>query len=627
MRRFFCVCFAAALLVWSLGIAQGAGRPGTLKWKYETEYGVISSSPAIGADGTVYVGSGDGNLYALNAKGTRKWSYFTGGEVSSSPAIGADGTIYVGSGDGNLYAINPDGTLKWSCATNSANPNPFYLSSSPAISADGTIYVGSGDGSLYAINPNGNLKWSYATLTYYLGIASSPAIGADGTIYVGSDDNRLYALNPDGTLKWSYSDNPDCPGTSSSPAIDADGTIYVGLSGPLCFDGLYAINPDGTRKWAHYVGPSPSTPAIGADGTIYVGSYGSFQAINPDGTERWSYLADWVVMSSGQSSPVIARDGTIYFGSTESSYSSGLNSYGMLYALHSASPGLVDSPWPMFHHNPGHTGTPASPATLTVVKSGTGNGTIIGLPPRIDCGETCSTPFSTGTVVTLTAAPETGSTFVGWSGGCTGSGECSLLMTENISVTASFTGPPCTYTVTPSSTRFTSSGGTFAAFVHGKGVAGGLCAAPLISPSDPAWIGALPSAWIHNRCSVKITVNANTRLSGRNGTVAIGDKTLAIAQKEAPCAITMSTPASRSANVYGGKYSFNIYTSSPDCSWTATSSKEWITLIAASGKGNGDVAYTVPAGTEKKKRAGTITVTLDENPARKRIHRVTQPPK
>ena len=75
------------------------------------------SSPAIGADGTIYVGSGDDNLYAVNPDGTQKWAFPTGNYIESSPAIGADGTIYVGSDDDNLYAINPDGTQKWAFAT------------------------------------------------------------------------------------------------------------------------------------------------------------------------------------------------------------------------------------------------------------------------------------------------------------------------------------------------------------------------------------------------------------------------------------------------------------------------------------------------------------------------------
>ncbi|MEK7784420.1 MAG: PQQ-binding-like beta-propeller repeat protein, partial [Chloroflexota bacterium] len=109
------------------------------------------------------------------------WSYATGGYVYSSPAIGADGTIYVGSMDNQLYALNPDGTLKWSYAAGD------YIESSPAIGTDGTIYVGSYDNKLYALNPDGTLKWSYATGDW---VRSSPAIAADGTIYVGYSDNK-----------------------------------------------------------------------------------------------------------------------------------------------------------------------------------------------------------------------------------------------------------------------------------------------------------------------------------------------------------------------------------------------------------------------------------------------------
>ncbi|MBM3242358.1 choice-of-anchor D domain-containing protein, partial [Candidatus Poribacteria bacterium] len=67
--------------------------------------GDVNSSPAIGSDETIYVGSLDNYLYAINPDGTPKWKFSTGGDVDSSPAIGSDGTIYVGSGDYHLYAL------------------------------------------------------------------------------------------------------------------------------------------------------------------------------------------------------------------------------------------------------------------------------------------------------------------------------------------------------------------------------------------------------------------------------------------------------------------------------------------------------------------------------------------
>lgn len=70
----------------------------------------MESSPAIDVEGTVYIGSSDGKLYAINADGTLKWSFQTKGAIESSPAIGSDGTIYIGSNDNHLYAIG--GTIQ-----------------------------------------------------------------------------------------------------------------------------------------------------------------------------------------------------------------------------------------------------------------------------------------------------------------------------------------------------------------------------------------------------------------------------------------------------------------------------------------------------------------------------------
>src|SRR5215470_299705 len=99
--------------VWLLGVGISFGQtPGTLLWKFKTD-GEIISSPAVAADGTIYVGSADNNLYALNPDGTLRWRFATRGAVHSSPSIGPDGTIYVGSRDERLYAINADGTKQW----------------------------------------------------------------------------------------------------------------------------------------------------------------------------------------------------------------------------------------------------------------------------------------------------------------------------------------------------------------------------------------------------------------------------------------------------------------------------------------------------------------------------------
>ena len=69
----------------------------------------MSSASAIGSDGTVYVGSHNRKLYAINGKtGIKLWEFKTRGWVDSSPAIGSDGTVYVGLNDTKLYAIKTD---------------------------------------------------------------------------------------------------------------------------------------------------------------------------------------------------------------------------------------------------------------------------------------------------------------------------------------------------------------------------------------------------------------------------------------------------------------------------------------------------------------------------------------
>jgi outer membrane protein assembly factor BamB len=271
------------------------------EWVFST--GVTVGDPAIDSSGTVYVGNGDSNLYAINPDGAKKWQFVSGGSMARScPAIDSNGTIYAGSGDGNLYAIDPDGTEKWQFATGG-------VVGSPAIDSSGTIYVGSYDGNLYAINPDGTEKWQFTTPGL---VGSSPAIDSTGTVYVGDTIDlpgltlgNFSAITPDGTKKWQVDTNS---GVSSSPAIGSDGTVYVGTDG----DGVLAFDADGTEKWGFAGGSMHSSPAIGSDGTVYVGSRdGRLYAINADGTEKWRFTTKFEI----DSSPAVDASGTIYVSS------------------------------------------------------------------------------------------------------------------------------------------------------------------------------------------------------------------------------------------------------------------------------------------------------------------------
>jgi len=301
---------------------------GGQKWSYKTD-GCVYSSPAIGSDGTIYAGSLDDSVYALNSQdGSRKWSYQTGNRIFSSPAVGPDGKVYIGSLDSYVYALHSDGNLKWIFKTGDS------VYSSPAIGADGIVYIGSYDYKVYAIDAQiGSLIWSYQTKD---AVYSSPAIGADGTIYIGSLDGNVYALkSQDGTVKWSYQTGG---AIYSSPAIGSDGVVYIGS-----LDGyVYALHgQDGSLKWKFETGAEVySSPAISADDTVYIGSLdGMIYALRcQDAVLKWSFQTG----SQGDSgtvrapvtgiisSPAIGVDGTVYI----------TNSDGKIYAFNSAKPGI-----------------------------------------------------------------------------------------------------------------------------------------------------------------------------------------------------------------------------------------------------------------------------------------------
>ncbi len=272
------------------------GILGHKKWAFNTSGAIFFSTPAIGSNGTIYVGSRDGNLYAINPNGAKKWVCKTGKPIASSPAIGPGGVIYVGSGDNDLYAINPNGTKMWICKISKLG------ASSSKVAADGSIYIGSRDGNLYAINPNGTKKWAFQ---FQKGtpILFPPAIAADGTIYVGSGSD-LYAINRGGTKKWAL----QIGGNVSSPAIGRDGTIYAGDA-----DGsLYAVNSDGVMKWSLKTGTIPIIlpPIIASDGTIYLCAGPSLYAINPNGTKKWASTTGGPINFP----PAIGKNGMIYVG-------------------------------------------------------------------------------------------------------------------------------------------------------------------------------------------------------------------------------------------------------------------------------------------------------------------------
>lgn len=327
------------------GVAATTGpSAATVKWSLPLAAG--DSSPAIGADHVLWIGTADGDVLAVSQGGAIVGALRTGGAVRSSPARSAQGVTVIGGLDGKLYGVVRTEPVDAGASGDGGDAGPAPnraawtrtlapITSSPVIAADGTIYVGTNDGKLLAVAGDGSAtKWSTTTNDT---TGSSPVIAADGTIYVGSSDKKLYAIAPDGKVKWTF----DTGGAiSGSPAVGGDETVYVGSG-----DGkLYAITPDGKPRWTYPTGgPITGSPAV-LGGTVYVGSDDQklHAVFTPTGAARWTYPTLGAV-----GSPVIASDETVYVGSADGTLY-GVKSSGLLYfavktkgKIHSA-PALSD---------------------------------------------------------------------------------------------------------------------------------------------------------------------------------------------------------------------------------------------------------------------------------------------
>ena len=325
------------------GILWTVDVPGLTTW----------GMPAIGADGTLYFGSGigsAGSLVAVDPGGSIRWILNNLDAISSSPALGPDGTIHVAGGR-HVHAVDPQGEIRWTYET----PVRNFFTSSPAVASDGTIYVGGDDDHLHAINRDGLPRWTFKTGNL---IRAPPSIGADGTIYVPSHDGRLYAVDPDGSERWSVvvMRNPEGfevsrASVDSPPSIGPDGAIYV------LGRGLFAINPDGSIRWHFDSNTSGyrTTPILGADGNVYLASGVAFTALDAQGRLVWDYhpgghaLSDVHVLAS----PAIGVDGTII--ATSFSETDGGTIHGIV-ELESANVGHAGSPWPTQRGNRANTG-------------------------------------------------------------------------------------------------------------------------------------------------------------------------------------------------------------------------------------------------------------------------------
>lgn len=312
---------------------DAVSRSKTLFWEYQTD-SYVSSSPTV-VDGTAYVGSFDGHVYAIDtAAGEKQWQFDAQTTVFSSPSV-VKGTVYVGTGhwsvsDSETSSESPRGSEAVPSGTNRDGQTMAtseaakkvkaldadtgeqlwefttggVVQSSPTV-LNGKVYVGSFDNYIYALNAEtGQKQWQFQTGGQ---VRSSPTVVGE-TVYIGSHDTNVYALDAvTGEKVWEYSTGAR---VGSAPTVAGD-TVYVGSN-----DGsTYALDANtGEKAWEYSTSDIVwSSPTVKNE-TVYIYSYDSFiYALNAaTGEKRW----DFETGQGGESSPTVADD-RVYVGSSD----------------------------------------------------------------------------------------------------------------------------------------------------------------------------------------------------------------------------------------------------------------------------------------------------------------------
>jgi outer membrane protein assembly factor BamB len=288
---------------------------GTRRWTFKTG-SRVASSPAVDS-GLIYVGSYDGSFYALDAAtGKLRWKFSFEGErrfigrhlhgslpaaeampdpfdlFLSSPAV-VKGVVYVGSGDGFVYALDAqNGALRWKFKTGNV------VHASPTV-ANGVVYIGSWDSFFYALDAaTGRERWRFKTgedakIFNQVGIQSS-AVVAGGIVYFGCRDSNLYALDAaTGAKVWAFSNEGSW--VISTPIV-LDDTLYFATSDSGLFRALNAKTGAPLYSLSFHHWPMFASPAI-AGRTLYVGSHaGTMMALDLDKhSVAWTFETDGAV--------------------------------------------------------------------------------------------------------------------------------------------------------------------------------------------------------------------------------------------------------------------------------------------------------------------------------------------
>jgi eukaryotic-like serine/threonine-protein kinase len=265
-------------------------------WSFECEDEIRGSAAC--SNQTLYVGSYDHNLYAINAiTGEFIWKYPTDGGIVSKPVV-HDDNIYFGSEDKRIHVVYArSGKLIWTYYTNGE------VRSSPHIS-EGHVFIGSDDGHLYAINGLvGRKVWE---INIGAPVRSTPLVHND-LIYFGSESGEFFCTDLGGTIKWRFKAKR---AITSSASITQNIVFFGSMDSTL-----YALDAKtGWVIWRYRLGkPTISTPFI-VENYLFTGaSSGDITCIDiRTSKEVWHYSTDHQVTGS----PIVFKD-SLYCGSVD----------------------------------------------------------------------------------------------------------------------------------------------------------------------------------------------------------------------------------------------------------------------------------------------------------------------
>jgi outer membrane protein assembly factor BamB len=237
-----------------------ADRMSGVLWRFRAGAPVLGA-PAIGPQGSVYVGATDGSLHALSADGTFLWSYSFNGPVSGTMTVDERGIVYAATTASTLHALRPNGTPLWNART------PVAAVTGVVLGPRGDLYFGARDGALYAATRAGRTVWRMPLKD---GLSMGPRSADGRRLVVASRAGELIVLEGlRQSRRFSFNAEIEAP-----VAVTAE-TVYLVAGGTLV-----AADFRGQQRWT---APGFANVALGRDGLIACGSDGQLSWFSTDG--------------------------------------------------------------------------------------------------------------------------------------------------------------------------------------------------------------------------------------------------------------------------------------------------------------------------------------------------------